>query len=430
MKALSRKKFLQQAGGGALGLILATQGGSVEDRQAPDFLLPEYSPGAGEALWRKVREQYAMDPAQVYLNCGGLGPPLMAALRVRDAIEKKLRPKVESGHALFEESRRVAADFFGAGVDEVCFTRNATEGNSIIASGLNLQAGDEVVFDSHAHPGGSLPWLNRARQHGVVIRTFEPSAESAEDNVARIAALITPRTRVIQVSHVTAPTGLLLPVRLIATLAHAHGLWFHVDGAQSAGMIPVNLHELGCDSYATSGHKWLGAPCETGVLYVRQEKIEDVAPQQAGAYSTGEFDFSGRFEFSRGARRFEYGTRSAAVVAGLVEAMRFQNAIGRDRIAAYGQSLAARVREGLAPIHGISVLTPNRVELASSMVTFRIEGVSCSQVFDYLLAKHHLRCRPVTELNMDAIRVSTHVFNTSRDCDQLIAAVAGHPALG
>src|SRR5204862_8203508 len=120
--------------------------------------------------------------------------------------------------------------------DELCFVRNATEANSIIAGGLALAAGDEVIFETHAHPGGSFPWLNQARQRGIVVRLFEPDHDSSRGNVARIRELLSPRTKVIQVSHLTCTTGLLFPVAAIAELARSRGIWFHIDGAQSAGM--------------------------------------------------------------------------------------------------------------------------------------------------------------------------------------------------
>jgi hypothetical protein len=177
------------------------------------------------------------------------------------------------------------AAFLGVRPDEVCFTRNATEGNSIIAAGLALQPGDEVIFETHAHPGGSFPWVNQATRRGVHGEAVRARPASPKANLARIRELITPRTKVIQVSHITCTTGLVFPVTAIADLARSRGIWFHIDGAQSVGMIPVNLDAIGCDSYAFSGHKWLGGPHETGVLYIRRDRLEAVAPTGIGAYS-------------------------------------------------------------------------------------------------------------------------------------------------
>src|SRR6185436_7748286 len=132
--------------------------------------------------------------------------------------------------------------FLGAEPTEIAFVRNATEGNAIVAAGLALTKGDEVIFESHAHPGGSFPWLNQQKLRGVVVKLFDPDPRDPAGNVARISALLTPRTRVVQVSHVTAPTGILMPVAAIAKLCRDRGVWFHVDGAQSAGMIPFSVH--------------------------------------------------------------------------------------------------------------------------------------------------------------------------------------------
>src|SRR5690606_28201158 len=119
----------------------------------------------------------------------------------------------------------------------------------------DLREGDEVILESHAHPGGSFPWLNQEKLRGVCVKVFEPDAFSAAGNLARIESLVTTRTRVVQVSHVTAPTGIVMPVGAIAQFCRERDFWFHVDGAQSAGMFPFSLQGLGCDSFATSGHK-------------------------------------------------------------------------------------------------------------------------------------------------------------------------------
>src|SRR6185436_651514 len=240
--------------------------------------------------------------------------------------------------------------FLGAEPTEIAFVRNATEGNAIIAAGLKLTAGDEVIFESHAHPGGSFPWLNQEKLRGVVVKLFEPDPRDPAGNVARIAALMSTRTRVVQVSHVTAPTGILMPVADIARLCRERGVWFHIDGAQTAGMFPVSMRELGGDSYATSGHKWWGGPLETGVLFVRRERIAEVAPALVGAYS-GELEsptLPTKWSLVSTAVRFEYGTRNSAAAVGLAEAAQFQEKIGRERIAARGRALAAQVRAGLA----------------------------------------------------------------------------------
>jgi len=427
---LNRRTFLQGLGTGAVGVLAGCAAPAATTAPTPvaaapagPLALPDYDAGNPVPFWNAVRVEYELNARPIYLNTGGLGPAPRPVLAKFDEIARGLQRGVATGHAHFGASRKVMADFFGVTDKEVCFVRNATEGNSIVAAGLDLKRGDEVIFETHAHPGGSLPWLNRAKQHGVVVKTFEADPTSEEGNLSRIAAVVTARTRAIQVSHITAPTGIVLPVRAIARFARDRGIWFHIDGAQSAGMIPVNLRELECDSYATSGHKWLGATHETGLLFIREERIEEVAPLHVGAYSSEDFDFEGRLTYAAGVVRHEYGTRNAATAAGMAEAARFQETVGRGRIAAYGAALATHVHDGLAAIPGVTVLTPALPALRASMVTFEIPGMPATKVFGHLLGQHGLRCRPVTEAGLQAMRVSTHIFNQADDCDRVVAAV-------
>ena len=248
--SVDRRTFLQGLGAGALGALAGFTPAAAAVRP-----LPAFDAANADAFWRAVRAQYPLLDDPIYLNTGGLGPISQPVLDTVDATTRQLQQHSETGHSLLEPARAVLAHFIGALPEEVCFVRNATEGNSLIASGLALAAGDEVIFETHAHPGGSFPWLNQAKLRGVTVRLFEPDTTSAEANLARISGLVTPRTKVIQVSHITCTTGLVFPVEAIAEFARARGVWFHVDGAQAAGMIPVDVHALGCDSYAFSGHK-------------------------------------------------------------------------------------------------------------------------------------------------------------------------------
>jgi selenocysteine lyase/cysteine desulfurase len=410
-----RRDFLRTAALGAAGLGLAGRTAAA---------LPAFDENAPEAFWSAVRARYPLANGLTYFNTGGLGPAAAPVLARAAEVTQRLQENSEHGHELLAGAREIVARFLGAAPAEIAFVRNATEGNAIVAAGLTLAAGDEVIYESHAHPGGAFPWLQQQRRRGIVVRTFVPDADDAAGNVARIAALCTARTRVVQVSHVTAPTGIVMPVGAIARLCRERGLWFHIDGAQSAGMLPVALGALRCDSYATSGHKWLGGPLETGVLYVRGDRMDEVAPTLVGAHAAELEAGSGEFRLAAGALRYEYGTRNAAAVLGLAEAVRLQEAIGRERIATRGRQLAERVRAGLARLPGVEILTPRAVGSFAAMITFRTAAVAYDVLFSRLFKEHRIRCRPVTEEKLNALRVSTHVFNTPGQCDALIAAVA------
>ena len=418
---IDRKTFVRHLGVGALGVLSTSARAADLPAQTPS--LPVFDADHSDAFWRKVRELYPLEDDPLYLNTGGLGPASQPVLDTVLSTMRRLQEHSETGHGLFDPAREVVARFLGAKPDEVCFTRNATEANSIIAAGLALKASDEVIFDSHAHPGGSFPWFNQVKQRGVVVRLFEPDSAGDEANLERIRKQITPRTRVIQVSHLTCTFGLVLPVQAIAELARSRSIWFHIDGAQAVGMIPLNLQRIGCDSYAISGHKWLGGPHETGALYIRQAQLDAVAPTGIGAYSGELLHLPGELTYRAAASRHEYGTRNAGLVVALAEAVRLQEAIGRDRIAAHGRELGTQLIEGFRGIAGIEVLTPEAVQLRGSMITIRHERATAAKLFDFLLKQHRLRCRPVTEQGLEAVRISTHVFNSRADCARVIDGV-------
>jgi selenocysteine lyase/cysteine desulfurase len=421
-----RRRFVQGLGLGALSALAGCASPSAAPKAAAvpgSVALPVLDPARPEIFWRGVRACYPLLTDPVYLNTGGLGPAPQSVLDRAVRTTNELQAHSETGHDRLAGARAVAAEFLGAERDELCFVRNATEATSIVAAGLPLRAGDEVIFESHAHPGGSFPWLNQARLRGVVVRIFEPANESPEENVRRILALITPRTRVIQVSHITCTNGLVLPVAEIAAMTRARGIWFHVDGAQAIGMIPLNLAAMGCDSYAASGHKWLGAPHETGLLYIRRNRWNDVAPTGIGSYSAEVNWLPGDIEYAPGAWRHEYGTRNAATIEAVAEAMRFQRAIGTDRIAARGHEMASFLHEELSRLPGVVVLTPRDPSMRGSMTTFQHPRADASRTFRYLLDRRGLRCRPVTEQGLQGVRVSTHLSNLPDECERVVAGV-------
>jgi selenocysteine lyase/cysteine desulfurase len=416
--SIRRRDFIKLFGQGSLAVGALAAGCTPAAR-------PAWEPASARSdddFWKMVRNQYPLAHDPVYLNTGGLGP---APYRVMDAVQRtmmQLQTVPETGYRLIEEARAPVAAFFGVKPNELAFMRNATEANSTIASGLRMTAGDEVIFESHAHPGGSLPWMNRQKQDGVRVRIFEPDTESVSGNLERIEALITSRTRAIQVSHVTAPTGIRFPVAEIARLARDRGIWFHIDGAQSAGMFGFDLHAIGCDSYAASGHKWMGAPHGTGVLYLREDRLEEIAPTEVGAYSDDGVELPDVFNYHPSARRFEPGTRDAAQILGIRIAAEFLAEIGLDRVEAYGMRLAAYLQEGLRQIPGVTVLTPSNPALAGAITTYRTDRVPYDALFRYLFAEHRLRARVVSEQGIDALRVSTHIFNNIDHCDRVISA--------
>ncbi|MEM7785385.1 MAG: aminotransferase class V-fold PLP-dependent enzyme [Planctomycetota bacterium] len=362
---------------------------------------------------------FAIEEGFDYFNTGGLGPTLKSATAKQLAVLEEIQPRVDRGHKLIVNARPEFAKFLGCSEQEIAYTRNATEGNSTIASGIKLNRGDEIIIDSHAHQGGSVAWMTRQLFDGVILKAFEPDSDSVQGNLDRILQQITPRTKVISVSHVTAPTGIRLPVNEIAKIASDHNLWFHIDGAQSAGMLPLNLKNINCDSFATCGHKWLCGPIGTGLLYVKLNRIDEIKPTEVGDYAAKDWKVPSELAIRKTAGRFESGTRDPASIIGLLEAIRYQKQVGSEKITSHSLSLARYVRDELLSMPKVEVVSPINKELDSAMISFRVEGLKFDRIFSQLW-KQKFRCRPVSEQDINAVRISTHYFNTLQQCNRLL----------
>jgi selenocysteine lyase/cysteine desulfurase len=295
-----------------------------------------------------------------------------------------------------------------------------------------VTAGSEVLIDSEAHPGGSFPWINAQNRRGIVLRAFPVSWVSSRETLKAIESLTTEHTKVISVSHITAPTGTLMPLREIAAFAKARGIWFHVDGAQAAGQVPIDLAALaadGVDSYAASLHKWSGAVHGTGFLWVRKDRLPEVIPCEAGAYSDapgGSHLYPGtpRLEYNTTAVRFEYGTRTMSLPVAAGAALAKLEELGMAVISARGHGLATALHSGLAAIPQVTVLTPADESMRASMITFKVQDIPYDELYQFLMAEpYKCRCRIVTELGLDAIRVSLHIFNFERDVENVLTGV-------
>jgi len=412
---MNRKTFFQKCAVGTAAISLGQLKGSAQGLSK--------NLGLKTSGGSTVRSLFPMNPERLYLNTGGLGPPSRTVLVAVQEQALKQAIEGENYHSLLNATRIKTAAFFGACPDEICFTRSATEGNSIIAAGLPLKRGDEVIFESHAHPGGSIPWLIRQKEEGIRVKIFEPDSTSPAGNLDRIFSLVTERTRVIQVSHLTAPTGLLFDVVALAKEARRRGIWLHIDGAQSAGMIPIDLHELGCHSYATSGHKWMNGPQETGFLYIVKDGIEEVVCKHGGAYTAEYYQLPDQMTYLPTAQRHEYGTRDAASIAGLEAALSLQEKVGKSCIARHGKELVDKARGLLEEIPDMEILTPSHPDMYNSMLTFRTPRLDYGELDHRLKHLHKIRARQVSEQDLNAVRVSFHLYHNVADVDRLADAV-------
>lgn len=429
--AIDRRSFLSHCSAGLATTVLSSrvlaetravseaEAGGAEERDSASRKRTIDGP------WREVRAQFPLDPGLSYFNTGGLGPSPYPVLETVNRHTLALERISEPGHELVAQVRRGACEFLHCEEDELAITRNTTEGMNTVARGLPFRPGDEVLLTTHEHPGGAMPWFALARDSGIVVRTFEPGS-GGDDTLERVRASVTPRTRVVSVSHITCTTGMVLPVRQIAALCRDRGVLSVIDGAQAVGMIPVDVHDLGCDFYATSGHKWLLGPKGTGLLYVRREMLDVWRATFVGAYSDEEFHLDrGIFRPLAAARAVEYGTRNTALILGLGAAIDFIRDLGIERIARRGRELCAYLTKRLEALQEVAILTPTDAAASGSIVTFRVPRPDFEpwEWANELKETHRIRVRPVGEHGLNALRVSTHMFNTFDDIDRLVAAL-------
>ena len=424
-----RRNFLKRAGQ-SMGALWALH--SVVDAKER-AVAPLHLPADGqidprdEKMWAQIRDRFPLTRSRTYLNTGGLGASPQVAIDAMQAKTNALEEISEVGHSheLWAEIKEKAGLVLGCDGDEVAYTRNTTEGANIVCNGLRLKRGDEVITTTHEHVGNTVTWLARQKRDGIAVKTFTPSTASAAENIERIAALITPRTRALSISHVTCATGQVLPVKEIGALAAERDLWYFVDGAQAPGMLPVDVRAIGCHAYATSGHKWLLGPKGTGLLYVRKDALDDIEAKFVGAYSAnGAWDMisTGEFEFADTAQRFEYGTVNVPLFVGLGASMQFLLEIGIDNVWRRDHALGAALIAGLNEL-GVEVLSPQHPNEHSGIITFRTRNMSYGELQRFLANEFQLRTRGIYEGGLNGLRISLHLYNSFADVERVLAGV-------
>jgi len=389
-----------------------------------------------ELFWALVRSQFALKPGLTYMNTGTEGSmPWCIISRIdnyfKEFAENPWDAIIESDlfGIMMKETRTKVAEFLEASLDEIVLTTNTTEGMSFTANGLDLQEGDEVLTTLHEHSGGLCCWeLLRERRNVTVTELELPSPpESKQEIIDIFEDAITTQTKVMSFCHINWTTGLRMPVKELCDLAWNKGIISVVDGAHAIGMLNLNLHELGCDFYACSPHKWLNAPPGTGVLYMR-EGVQDLlwpTVTEVSASRNGPGVFQAR------------GQQCTPLYACLNDAIDFQNAIGKNRIQGRILDLNTYLRGKIKENWGEEkLLTPtDDVELSSGLVSFNpfddpFEKEKLSDILWKLIDDYNIIVRTVwfkdkhsDKKKKRALRVSTHIFNNYGEIDKLINTI-------
>jgi len=420
---VDRRGFLSSFAGlaGTAGaLSLAREWPALFEQEAPKLPDVALYSSDEEAYWGELRKQFLIPRDEVYLNNGTVGSSPMPVLRAifdgYNETEKMAQSNPEDypiwGYASWNEFRDPVAAFVGCNRDEFALLRNATEANSYIANGLDMKPGEEVLMTDQEHPGGEHPWNLKAKRYGIVVKkvTLPKPVPNAAAVLNLFNDAITPRTRVMFFSHIPTVTGVVLPTKELCALARSKGILSAVDGAHVPGMMRLNLHELGCDMYSSSPHKWLQAPKGSGFLFVRDEVIDRLWNTIA---TEGWNDTKIRAE------RFQrIGSSNVPALWGLRAAVQLANEIGMERIEKRHRQTADYILKEMVKRGADSWTSPDPA-LRCAIAAVNVAPIQIVELENWMWKEKRIRIRGGAP---SKIRLSTPYYLLRKDVDRFLAA--------
>ncbi len=389
------------------------------------------TPGAAQEDWvRAARRQIPAARESRYFQTGGVGPSPDAVVEtVAERLSFQNRGPADPRYAtemgrIEPELRDYLAERFGVEPGGVALTHSTSEGISIAAWSRNWRDGDEVVLSNQEHPANVVPWLVLRDRFGVVVREID--LDAGTDLVAEVRGVLSPRTRMVSLSHVSRNNGRRLRTEACAELAEllrARGVAFHLDGAQGPGCVPVDFGALGCDCYSTCGHKWLLGPKGTGAFFVRPDRLDEVRLSWAGSHSHATLDYAGDYTLLPTAARYELGTRALADFAGFRRAVEWIEEVGRERALARIQELVGYAIERTRERDGrLAVASPEPEADRSGVFVLRLPaGCDATSVYDRLSGEPRVLASPVRRPG--DLRLAIHFFNTRDEIDAALEAI-------
>src|ERR1043165_9212344 len=421
----SRKKFLQHSALATAGLSLLE---FMQPLQAAEFRghlkrLSALEPAAvaeDEDFWNFIKEQYTVSPNIINLNNGGVSPqpkqvqdahirfyqycneaPSYYMWRILDQGREPLRAKI--------------AELAGCLPEEIAINRNTTEGLNTIIFGLNLKAGDEVVLSKYDYPNMMNAWKQREKRDGIKLNwvDFDFPVESDEIFLEKYANAITPKTKIVHITHMMNWTGQLLPARKLADMAHKKGCEVILDASHTFAHIDYKIPDLDCDYFATSLHKWLCAPFGTGFMYIKKDKIKNVWALLSAPVPDA--DNIGKFE--------SIGTRSFAAEMAIGNAIDFQYLVGNKRKEERLRFLKNYWCKKASKIPKFKLYTSLKDDYSCALANFTLEGWKPEDIDAKLFEKKKIHCTTVNHENVHGVRITPHVYTSLRDLDRLVEGI-------
>ncbi len=416
----NRRKFLFSVGKGVgmMALSSSVVGALFENINAASLKVAHLSPeeiATDEDFWANIQQSFSVTRGIVNLNNGGVSPSprMVTEAFVRYTWQQEDATAYTMWRLLEPQSETIRtglAEIFGCDAEEIAITRNASESLEILLMGLDLKAGDEILTTTQDYPRMLTTLKQRELREGLKLNLIKiPIAPKDVNEIAqKFEQAITPKTKLILISHQINLTGQITPVRKVCEMARSKGIETIVDGAHSFAQFDFKRDDLQCDYFGTSLHKWLYAPKGTGMLYVKKDKISKVWALMA-AEDRNKNDIR-KFE--------EIGTHSAAMRLAIGEAILFHNAIGAKRKEARLRFLSRYWMDKLAKNPKVGFNTSFDEKQSCAIANFKIEGVDPVKLSNYLFDKHKIFTTPIVHEEFTGIRITPNVYTTLWELDR------------
>jgi selenocysteine lyase/cysteine desulfurase len=421
---LSRRDWVRLLGASAPALWLAR----------PELAWAKPSPlgptpaGPDERFWASVREQFVMPRDLAVLNAANLCPssaPVLEALeKATREMDREPSPAYrEEMHDAKEVTRRLLAEFLRVTPEEIVITRNTSESNNLVSNGLDLRAGDEVLLFSDNHPSNNVAWKEKARRFGYGVKVVEAVSPhpGPEYYLEAFTRALAPSTKVLAFTQLTNTVGDLFPAKELCRVARERGVMTLVDGAQSLGLLDLDLRDMDPDFFTGSAHKWPCGPKEAGVLFINRRSESRIWPSLISAYP-GAIGVSKTFE--------GFGQRDEPAIRAFGEALRFQTRIGRPAIDARARELGQAMMAGLRALDGVKLWTHPDPVRSHAIVSFQPGGLDPGKLLRALYEKDRIVCAPRGGPDRGGLRFAPHFYNSHAEVERSVAAVKRYLATG
>jgi len=422
---IDRRAFLSTVGKG-MGLMAASStviASLFQNITAAGKNIKHLSPleaAADEDYWTTIQQAFSVTRGIVNLNNGGVSPSprMVTEAFVRYTWQQEDATAYTMWQILEPQSETIRtglAEVFGCDPEEIAITRNASESLEILLMGMDFKPGDEILTTTQDYPRMLTTLKQREMREGLKLNLIKiPIApKNVDDIAAAFERAVTPKTKLILISHQINLTGQITPVKKVCDMARARGIETIVDGAHSFAQFDFKRDDLGCDYFGTSLHKWIYAPKGTGMLYVRKEKIPRVWALMASEDKN-----------KNDIRKFEeIGTHSAAMRLAIGEAILFHNAIGAKRKEERLRYLSRYWMNRLKDIPKVGFNTSFDPRQSCAIANFKIEGVDPVQIGGYLMSKHRIFTTPIVHDEFSGIRITPNVYTTLWELDRFANVV-------